>query len=172
MGDLSKLVASSSAAQREQLGPQFGAAVLAVNTYVGRLTDNLQAAVDDTGSGTLSGNLVTPLDTFRKGVESLTRGANPGGTPNASTMATAQSQLQVSLASLAGVTVREMAALLAARLDRLDTRVNEALAAAGVAVLLAVGAIALPLTGRRRSTQPAPVEVTVDETRERTGALR
>ncbi|WP_305787393.1 hypothetical protein [Symbioplanes lichenis] len=177
MGDLSRLVAAASAAQREQLSPQFGAAVLAVNTYVGSLTDNLQAAVDDTNSGTLSGNLVTPLDTFRKGVESLTRGANPGGAPDASTMATAQSQLQVSLSSLAGITVREMAGLLAARLDRLDNRALEALAAAAVAVLLALGAIALPFVRRRKP--PAPVEVVPvdveglhDETRERTGALR
>ena len=65
-------------------------------------------------------------------------------------MATAQSQLQTSLSSLAGVLVREMNGLLTDRLDRLDSRRNQAIAAAAAAVLLALAAIAVPLIGRRR----------------------
>jgi hypothetical protein len=157
MGDLSQLVANitGSAAQRQQaqaiLVPQFGAAVQQVNTDVASLTDNLQAAVDDTGSTTLSGNLVTSVDSFRRGVESFTRGADPtGGKPNTATMATAQSQLQSSLSGLAGVLVREMNGLLQKRIDRLDTRRLELLITAGVLVLLVLIALILPLTGRRR----------------------
>lgn len=158
MGDLSQLVAKANAEQQAQLGPQFGAAVLTVNTAVNSLTDNLQAAVDDTSSTTLSGNLVSGLDSFRRGVESLTRGANPGGAPNPATMATAQSQLQVSLANLSGITAREMARLLEDRLDRLDNRALLALVSAGVAVLLAVAALVILVTGRRReyAGPPAP----------------
>ncbi|MFI7596658.1 hypothetical protein [Actinoplanes sp. NPDC049681] len=167
MGDLSQLVAKANAQQQAQLGPQFGAAVLEVNTSVNSLTDNLQAAVDDTNSPTLSGNLVSGLDTFRRGVESLTRGANPGGAPDASTMATAQSQLQVSLANLAGITTREMTRLLDDRLDTLDYRTLEALAAAGAAVLFALAAIALRLTARRRTAgAPSPARVPGENTRD------
>lgn len=169
MGDLSQLVAKANAQQQAQLGPQFGAAVLEVNTSVNSLTDNLQAAVDDTNSPTLSSNLVSGLDTFRRGVESLTRGANPGGAPNAATMATAQSQLQVSLANLAGITTREMSRLLDDRLDTLDYRTMEALAAAGAAILLALAAIVLRLTARRRTAAaPSPARVPGETTRDLT----
>lgn len=151
MGDLSQLVAKANPQLQAQLGPQFGAAVQSVNTSVNSLTDDLQAAVDDTTSTTLSGNLVSGLDSFRRGVESLTRGANPGGTPNPATMATAQSQLQVSLANLAGIASREMAALLQGRLDRLDNQALVALVSAGAVILLAIAAVVVPLTGRRRT---------------------
>jgi hypothetical protein len=161
MGDLSQMVANitGSAAQRQQaqaiLVPQFGAAVQQVNTDVASLTDNLQSAVDDTKSTTLSGNLVTSVDSFRRGVESFTRGADPtGGKPNTATMATAQSQLQSSLSGLSGVLVREMNGLLKDRLDRLDTRRLEGLITAGVLVLLVLIAVILPLTGRRRGGAP------------------
>ncbi|HET6532224.1 MAG TPA: hypothetical protein VFH03_16685 [Actinoplanes sp.] len=157
MGDLSLLTAniSGSAQQRQQaqaiLVPQFGAAVQSVNAAVNSLTDNLQAAVDDTESTTLSGSLVTTVDSFRRGVESFIRGASPGGTapPNPAAMATAQSQLQTSLSSLAGVMVREMTGLLDDRLDGLDNRRIETLALAGLILLLALAAVLVPLLGRR-----------------------
>ena len=163
MGDLSLMVAGISGSQEQRtqqqaiLVPQFGAEVQAVNASVVNLTDNLQAAVDDTESGTLSGSLVTTVDSFRRGVESFVRGASPGGNtpPDPSAMATAQSQLQTSLSSLAGVLVREMSSLLADRLDELDNRRLEAVIAAVVAVLLALAAVVVQLTGRRRRTGPA-----------------
>ncbi|MCA2215767.1 hypothetical protein [Jidongwangia harbinensis] len=162
MGDLSLMVAgiAGTAEQRAQqqavLVPQFGAEVQAVNAAVANLTDNLQAAVDDTESGTLSGSLVTTVDSFRRGVESFVRGASPGANapPDSAAMATAQSQLQTSLGSLAGVLVREMTSLLTERRDRLDNRRLESLIAAGVAVLLALTAVGVMLTGRRRRTGP------------------
>ena len=157
MGDLSLMVADikGNAQERAQaeatIIPQFGAAVQTVNADVANLTDNLQGAVDDTRSGTLSGNLVATVDSFRRGVESFVRGASPGGTaaPNPAAMATAQSQLQTSLGGLAGVLVREMNGLLEDRLDRLDARRIETLVAFGLAVLLALAAIIAQLTGRR-----------------------
>jgi hypothetical protein len=157
MGDLSLLVAKAQPDQQALLGPQFGAAIQSAGSSVNALTDDLQAAVDDTTSPTLSGNLVTTLDSFRRGVEALTRGATPaGGQPNAATMATAQSQLQASFGSLAGILVREMDGLLRDRLNRLDTQRWEALAAAGAAVLLTAAALAVWLTGRRRHRMPPP----------------
>jgi len=162
MGDLSGMVAgiSGSASERQQaqaiLVPQFGAAVQQVNTDVGALTDNLQAAVDDTDSTTLSGNLVSSVDSFRRGVEAFTRGADlTGGRPNAGTMATAQSQLQTSLSGLSTVIVREMDSLLQKRLDSLDTKRLELLITTGVLVLLVLLVLIVPLAGRRRaSVQP------------------
>jgi hypothetical protein len=164
MGDLSLMLANitGSASQRARaqaiLGPQFGAAVQATNANVGRLTDNLQAAVNDTDSSTLSGSLVTTVDGFRRGVEAFLRGAGgTGGTPpNPAALATAQSQLQTSLGSLAGVLVRETNSLLDDRIERLDDRRTESLVLAGSAILLALAATILALTAaRRRGGQPA-----------------
>jgi hypothetical protein len=132
------------------LGPQFGAAVQFVNSSVNALTDDLQAAVDKTNSETLSGNLVGTLDSFRRGVEALTRGANPGGAPNAATMATAQTQLQASLGGLSGVVLREMDGLLQDRLDSLNIQRIEALVAGALVLLLLIGALLAPRGGRRR----------------------
>ncbi len=166
MGDLSLMLAnlSGSAKQRAQaqaiLVPAFGASVQETNTSVARLTDNLQAAVDDTDSTTLSGSLVTTVDGFRRGVEAFIRGASSttGAPPNAAALATAQSQLQTSLSSLAGVIVRETNSLLADRLDRLDSRRVESLALAGATLLLALAAVLLHLLGSRRgrNQDPAP----------------
>jgi hypothetical protein len=156
MGVLSLMLANvqgsakDKATQQAILGPQLGAAVQFVNSSVNSLTDDLQAAVDDTNSATLSGNLVIGLDSFRRGVESLTRGANPGGAPNPATMATAQTELQTSANVLNGLLLREMNGLLKDRLDNLDTQRSEALLAAGVAVLLTLISLVLWLTGRRR----------------------
>jgi hypothetical protein len=133
---------------------QFGEEVLAVQDQVNSLTDNLQAAVDDTKSPTLSGNLVSTLDAFRRGVESMTRGANPGGTPNVATMSTAQSSLQTALNSLAGVTLREMESLLSDRASNITYRRTEAIVLALVAIGLVLLALIWPAIGRRRQAEP------------------
>src|SRR3712207_8993554 len=49
-------------------------------------------------------------------------GANPGGTPNVATMATAQTALQTSLNTLASVTLEEMGKVLDERSDALTYR--------------------------------------------------
>jgi hypothetical protein len=163
MGDLSLILPGlpTGTAQERQIqqgiGVEFGATVQAVNRSVGSLTDNLQAAVDDTESTTLSGNLVTTVDSFRRGVESFIRGASPGGAsaPNSAALATAQSQLQTSLNSLAGVLVREMTGLLDDRLDGLDNRRIETIAMAALIVLFALIAVLLTVTGRRSGGAPS-----------------
>src|SRR6266511_625829 len=168
MGVLSLMLANvqgsakDKATQQAILGPQLGVAVQSVNSSVNSLTDDLQAAVDDTNSATLSGDLVTGLDSFRRGVESSTRGANPGGAPNAATMATAQTELQTAANGLTGLLVREMNGLLKDRLDNLDAQRLEALLAAGVAVLLTLISLVLWLTGRRRRRSPLIGETTRD----------
>ena len=164
MGDLSLLNANitGNADQRAEaqaaIGPQFGAAVQSANAGVASLTDNLQAAVNDTGSTTLSGNLVTTVDSFRRSVEAYIRGATPSGNapPNAAAMATAQSQLQTSLTSLAAVVIREMTGLLDDRRDRLDTRRIQILVAAGLIVLLTLIVIIVSVTGRRGGRMAPP----------------
>jgi hypothetical protein len=156
MGDLALQLAGPglSTTLQQQVGGQFVAALGNTQASVGALTDDLQAAVDDTNSETLSGSLVTSLDSFRRGVESVTRGANPGQKPDPAGLTAAQPQLQSAFNGLSGVLVREMTGLLDKRLDNLDNQRIEALAAAGLVVLLLILAAIVRLTGRRRRVTP------------------
>jgi hypothetical protein len=134
---------------------QFGEEVIAVQNSVAALTDDLQAAVEDTKSQTLSGSLVTTLDQFRRGIESMNRGANLGGDPNIATIAVAQSSLQTALNSLAGVTLREMGKLLDDRMSSVNYRRTEAIVLGLIAIALVLGALVWPATARRRETTGA-----------------
>lgn len=156
MGDLANILQTAPAKIRGTIAVQFGEEVLAVQDSVNALTESLQAAVDNTSSPTLSGSLVSTLDSFRRGVESMTRGANPGGTPNVATMSTAQTALQTALTALSGVTTKEMAKLLEDRSSTLSYRRTEALMMALLAVLLVLGAVLWPLVGRPRAEAARP----------------
>ncbi len=159
MGDLANILQAVTGADRQNIAVQFGYEVLAVQESVDSLTDNLQAAVDNTDSSSLSGDLVSTLDSFRRGVESMTRGANPGGNPNVATMSTAQSTLQTALNSLSGVTLKEMDRVLDDRMGSLDYRRIEALAMALLVLVLVLAAVLWPTLHRRRNpdtpAQPA-----------------
>ncbi|WP_433371835.1 hypothetical protein ACQPZX_48290 [Actinoplanes sp. CA-142083] len=155
MGDLANILQTAPAKTKGTVAVQFGQEVLAVQDSVNSLTESLQAAVDNTKSPTLSGSLVTTLDSFRRGVESMTRGANPGGSPNVATMSTAQTALQTALNALAGVTLKEMAKLLEDRSSTLSYRRAEAVVMGLLAILLVLGALIWPALGRRRDNVPA-----------------
>ncbi|WP_307872746.1 hypothetical protein [Paractinoplanes ovalisporus] len=159
MGDYAGLIQNPAlpAASRTQVQGQFAHEVLAVQDSVKQLTDDLQKAVDNTQSATLSSSLVSSLDSFRRGVESMVRGADPvGGEPSVATMTTAQSTLQGALSNLAGVTLREMDRLLDDRLDSLNYRRVEAVIMGALALLFVAGALIWPAFSRRREAEPAP----------------
>jgi hypothetical protein len=154
MGDFANILQTAPAKTRPQIAVQFGEEVLAVQNSVDSLTESLQAAVDNTKSPTLSGSLVTTLDSFRRGVESMTRGANLGGAPNVATMSTAQTALQTALNALAGVTLKEMAKLLEDRSSTLTYRRTEAVLMGLLAIALVLAAVIWPILGRRRAAEP------------------
>jgi hypothetical protein len=153
MGDWAQILQTAPAKSKGLIGVQFGEEVLAVQQSVTALTESLQAAVDNTSSSTLSGSLVSTLDSFRRGVESMTRGANPGSTPNVATMSTAQTALQTALSALAGVTLKEMAKLLDDRSGSISYRRTEAVIMGLLAIVLVLGAIIWPVLSRRREAQ-------------------
>jgi hypothetical protein len=155
MGDWANISQTATDKTRGPIIVQFGEEVLAVQDSVTALTEDLQAAVDDTTSPTLSGSLVATLDSFRRGVESMTRGANQGSTPNVATMSTAQTALQTALSALAGVTLKEMAKLLEERSDSLAYRRTEAGVMGLLAIALVLAAVIWPAIGRRRGARPA-----------------
>ena len=152
-GDFANIAQAASATTRGTIAVQFGEELAAAQDAVNALTEDLQAAVDDTTSPTLSGALVTTLDSFRRGVESMTRGANQGGVPNIATMSTAQSALQTALSALAADTLKEMAKLLETRSDSLSYRRTEAVVMGLLAIVLVLAALIWPAIGRRRESQ-------------------
>ena len=140
MGDLANMVAAATDRERGALQVEFGAEVMAVDESVAELTDNLQAAAEDTDSSTLASNTVNNLDAFRRGVEAANRGANYGGTPDVSILVTAQSTLTTALRALSTVLLKEMSTLLDERTDELNYRRAEAWVLLAVAVALLIGA--------------------------------
>jgi hypothetical protein len=148
--DLSLLVAHAAAAEKAQLGPQLGATLAAVDGAVGRLTDNLQAASTETGSGTLSSNLLGTVDGFRGGVEALVRGATATGKPDIAGLTGARVAMQRAVTGLSNTILSEMDGLLRTRMDDVETDRRWALITAGAAVLIALLALIVPLFGRRR----------------------
>ncbi|MFC7530323.1 hypothetical protein [Actinoplanes sp. GCM10030250] len=136
MGDTANMVAAAKARQKQALLAQFGTESLLVRQAGDDLTDNLQAAANATSSATLSGNLVTTLDAFRRGMEAANRGANFGGAPNVSALVTAQSTLQSALNALSGVVLKELDTLLSDRIDSLNYRRAESWGLLAVAIAL------------------------------------
>ncbi|MBB4696321.1 hypothetical protein BKA14_006469 [Actinoplanes abujensis] len=154
-GDYANLLQTLPAANRPQIQAQFAYEVIAVQESVKRLTEALQSAVDNTTSATLSSSLVNALDSFRRGIEQLIRGADPtGGQPSSGTTSTAQTTLQGALSNLAGVTLREMDRLLDDRLDSLNYRRGEAVVMGALALLFVAGALIWPAFARRRDSEP------------------
>jgi hypothetical protein len=156
--DLSLLAANADADQKKLLQPQLSAITLGIDGSVGRLTDNLQAAVTDTTSRTLSSNLLATVDGFRQGIEGLVRAASETK-PDPAALTTARSAMQKATTNLSGTILTEMDGLLRTRLDDLDDRGLRAQITAGAAVLLALLALVAILGGRRRrGAPPGPSE--------------
>ncbi|WP_239166704.1 hypothetical protein [Actinoplanes italicus] len=140
MADLANMVAAAKERQRAALAVLFGAEIKAVEESVAELTDNLQAAAEDTESSTLASNTVNNLDQFRQGVENANRGAHLGSTPDVSVLVTAQSSLTNALKALSTVLLKEMSTLLEDRLDDLNYRRAEAWVMLSVSIVLLIGA--------------------------------
>jgi hypothetical protein len=158
-GDFANVLQTTTGQVRAAVSVRLGQAMLDEQEAVDSLTDNLQSAVDETHSVTLSGSLVSTLDAFRRGVESMARGINPGELPQVATITTAQSTLQTALDSLSGVTLKEMGRLLDDRMNTLSRQRYETIGAGALVVLLVLGAVLLQVLGRRpqveRPTLPA-----------------
>jgi hypothetical protein len=151
MADLSVMVPNADSKTQRLLAPQLGASLLNADTAVNTLTDDLQAAVDDTTSRTLSSGLINPLDAFRRGVEDLQRGATTTtGAPDLARLAAARGRMLEAFGALAGPVLTETDRLLQTRLDTIRDRQRNALITAGGALLLALLALVLPLLRRRR----------------------
>jgi hypothetical protein len=153
--DLALLVPNTSGDIRTQLGAGLAAAVAGSESAVNQLTDNLQQAVDDTGSRTLSSSLLGALDRFRRGIEALVQVTRAPAGPDPGRLAAARGDLQQGLTALSGTVLTETDALLKSRADALEEDRWSQWAVAGGAVLLALLGLLILLVRRRRTGVPA-----------------
>jgi hypothetical protein len=154
LADLAILMGGANAAEQRQVAAGLAAAAAGANAAVDRLTDNLQQAVDDTASRTLSSALLAPLDRFRLGMEAVVRAATVPDGPTPGRVAPARTDLLAGVSGLSGAILTETDRVLQVRLDDLRERERRELFIAGVAALLAFISVVLPLIRRRRPTGP------------------
>lgn len=106
------------------------------------LADDVRQAVDTTGSRTLGGNLLSPLDRFRQAIDALMPPPTPmGERPSAAGSASivqAGEEAHAAAGVLSNAMLAEIDSLLVVRLDALADRRNLAIGAMAIAVLLAV----------------------------------
>jgi hypothetical protein len=133
----------------------------AVTSPADDLAGDLQDAVDGTSSRSLSGNLLSRLDRFRRAMETLTATTVPvdGRTAvDASALQNVRNEVQTAASELATTILAELDGLIGARIDDLE---RQRLLAAGTLVLAgllaAVPVAALYVRPRRRpDAEPAP----------------
>jgi hypothetical protein len=118
------------------------------------LANNIQAALDNTASRTLSSNVLSAFDRFLQAKDTLLLELAPGADPAGVDLARLDRirvDMQAAATDLFHALLGEMDALLASRIDELRQRQWTAAGAAAVAALLAVGAAWASLAGGRRA---------------------
>ncbi|MGC4894955.1 hypothetical protein [Micromonospora sp. DT31] len=162
--DLARLSAKRPAAERVRTGAEL--AELRVKA-LGPATDlvaDLRSAVDSSESTDLGANVLTPLDTYQRSLETFAAFSTPGGgrsTPSTEQLTRTGLAAQSAAKQLRTVILNQLDALLERRLDALDRDRLLGQVATAVAVVLLGGLAALHITtARRRGTggRPRPAE--------------
>jgi hypothetical protein len=163
--DIAPIALANLFAQRLEVGPP------------GRdLVESLQAAVANTASTTLSGDLLGEQDAMRQAVDALSASNSPAGTQitaaDVSSAGALRARSADAAAALSGKVLNALGELIGQRRDAARSTLRRDELTLGAAGGLIVLVIVLELTGwrRRRRFEPA-VEAAVPE-RERVGAAR
>ncbi|MEE6259199.1 hypothetical protein [Plantactinospora sonchi] len=155
LADLVVLASRRSSAAQPEIATTLALARAAAMGPATDLLNNLRAAVENTESRTLGGNLLSRLDSYQRTVEVLDALATPaGGTeftlPEPARVASARAAAQVSGAELATIIHTELDTLLRNRADDLSGERWIGFAALTLAVLLVLALIVLTLLAARQ----------------------
>jgi hypothetical protein len=126
----------------------------AVTDPAKELTNDLRSAVDGAQSRTLSGTLLSQLETFGRRMDTFTSVSAPTATevvPDATAVDNARTDLQFAARDLGNAILLELDGLFADRIGNLSIKQWFAVGAMALAVLLVVSGVALPYVHRRRS---------------------
>ncbi|MDG4833705.1 hypothetical protein O7627_30990 [Solwaraspora sp. WMMD1047] len=160
LGDIAMLATTRAEDQALNTAIQATGARSGVLEPVEDLVEGLQAAVNNTDSQQLSGNLLSQLDAYQIAVDALAAAsaATDLGTPTrANQVGEARAAAQAAGADLSQTMLTELDNLVTVRADGLRTERLLAGAAAIAALLIALALIALSLAGRRSRPATAPV---------------
>lgn len=156
LASLARLATTRSPDDQVRTAVELSAARSAVQEPAEDLVEGLQAAVDGTRSRQLSGSLLQHLDAYQQAVEALlAASATTGPTgPDPAQVEAARKAMQEATNALADVSLTELDALVATRLDGLvgQRRLTAATAAAGL--LLGLALLYLLLAPRRQRRSP------------------
>lgn len=168
--DLTHLAGARSADDETTTITNFTVVRNAVTGPAQDLSDDLQSAVDGARSRTLSGTLLSQLETFGRRMDAFTAASAPGAgevLPRPAQVDDARTGLQFAAADLGNAILLELDGLFGDRIGSRELRQWWAVAAYAVAVLLVATGVALPSAsrylGRRRGDVPARAATDPDE---------
>jgi hypothetical protein len=169
--DLVVIAAGRPAAERSAAVGELTVARQNVLDPAGDLADDLQSAVDSTQSRTMGGNLLSRLDRFRRGMDTLAASASTPEETDANRLAATRTEVQAAASDLSAAILAELDVLIEERVDGLWTQRWLSVGTMTLAVLLAAIPPAVMLR-RRRPPFQGPAYPAQRETYEVAGAAR
>ncbi|MBF5032102.1 MULTISPECIES: hypothetical protein [unclassified Micromonospora] len=156
--DLARLSAKRPAAERARVGAELAELRVAALGPATDLVTDLRSAVDSSESTDLGANVLTPLDTYQRSLETFAVYSAPGAgrsAPGTDQLTKAGISAQNAAKQLRTVILDQLDALLRERLDTLERDRLLGRIAAGAAVLLIAGIVALHVAALRRDRSRA-----------------
>lgn len=156
--DLARLSAKRPAAERARVGAELAELRVAALGPATDLVTDLRSAVDSSESTDLGANVLTPLDTYQRSLETFAVYSAPGAgrsAPGTDQLTKAGISAQNAAKQLRTVILDQLDALLRERLDTLERDRLLGRIAAGTAVLLIAGIVALHVAALRRDRNRA-----------------
>ncbi|MEO3928203.1 hypothetical protein ABGB07_30685 [Micromonosporaceae bacterium B7E4] len=156
LADRSVLAAGRSGGDPLRTAGELALARSAVLAPAADLVENLRAAVENTASRTLGGNLLSRLDGYQRAVEDLATLTRDSAAPNPIQVGAARASAQLAGSGLATIILTELDILLRDRVDGLTGERRIAAGALALAVLLVLALAALPVLAARSTRVGTP----------------
>ncbi|MFD0969907.1 hypothetical protein, partial [Plantactinospora endophytica] len=157
------VLASARSADRLRTAADLALARAAVLEPADDLVDNLRAAVENTSSRSLGGNLLSRLDGYQRAVEDLARLTRDPAAADPIQVGAARSAAQLAGSGLGTIILAELDMLLRDRADGLTGDRRIAVGALALTVLLVLAVAALPLLAARTAARGAAARAEADE---------
>ncbi|MEQ4302607.1 hypothetical protein ABNF97_14610 [Plantactinospora sp. B6F1] len=149
LADRAVLAADRSGGDRARAASELALGRAAVLSPAADLVENLRAAVENTASRTLGGNLLSRLDGYQRAVEDLAALTRDSAAPNPIQVGAARASAQLAGSGLATIILTELDILLRERIDGLTGERRIVVGALVLAVLLVLALAALSALGTR-----------------------
>ncbi|WP_422772086.1 hypothetical protein ACN28C_03005 [Plantactinospora sp. WMMC1484] len=153
LADRTVLAAERPGGDRVRTASELALARAAVLSPAADLVDDLRAAVENTASRSLGGNVLSRLDGYQRAVEDLATLTRESATANPIQVGAARSSAQLAGSGLAVIILTELDLLLRERIDDLTGERQIAVGALVLALLLVCALAAIPLLAARAAAR-------------------